>query len=177
MNANQIQKSFIYLKQGAQIRTLFRKNESNFASDGLALPSIFGLCFMPVCIINSNCYSLIYSSLTWKMSKWKQVHNSSYVSVLSRPLLNVNSLWMHLESCMRLFLINWKLSHQRSTPHFPRKKFDIGVFQFQFFGEFLWRKSIGIKSEIESHTRILQNLAKKATILGSIVEEWETLLG
>ena len=31
----------------------------------LALTSIFGLCFMLVCLIKSNCYSLIYSSLDW----------------------------------------------------------------------------------------------------------------
>ena len=49
--------------QGGQVRTLCRQNESNFAYFWLALTSIFGLCFMPVCLIKSNCYSLIYSSL------------------------------------------------------------------------------------------------------------------
>ena len=29
----------------------------------MALTSIFGLCFMSVCLIKSTCYSLIYSSL------------------------------------------------------------------------------------------------------------------
>ena len=33
------------------------------AKDRLAHTSIFGLCFMSVCQIKSNCYSLIYSSL------------------------------------------------------------------------------------------------------------------
>ena len=49
--------------QGVPARAFCRQNESNFALDWLALTSIFGLCFMPVSIIKSNCYSLIYSSL------------------------------------------------------------------------------------------------------------------
>ena len=51
------------ISQGAQVGTLCRQNERNFAYDRLAVIFIFGLCFMPVCIIKSNCYSLIYSSL------------------------------------------------------------------------------------------------------------------
>ena len=42
---------------------LGRQNERNFCYDRLALTSIFGLCFMWVYLIKSNCYSLIYSSL------------------------------------------------------------------------------------------------------------------
>ena len=34
----------------------------------MAITSIFGLCFMSVCQIKSNCYSLIYSSLVWLWS-------------------------------------------------------------------------------------------------------------
>ena len=49
--------------QGVKVRTLGRQNERNFAYDRLALATIFGLCFMLVCLIKSNCYSLIYSSL------------------------------------------------------------------------------------------------------------------
>ena len=49
--------------QGAQVRTLCRQNKRNYAFDRQALTSIFGLCFMLVCRIKSNCYSLIYSSL------------------------------------------------------------------------------------------------------------------
>ena len=44
-------------------RILGRQNERNFCYVRMALTSIFGLCFMSVCLINSNCYSLIYSSL------------------------------------------------------------------------------------------------------------------
>ena len=51
------------LRQGGQVWMLCRQNESKFAYYWLALTSIFGLCFMPVCLIKSNCYSLIYSSL------------------------------------------------------------------------------------------------------------------
>ena len=49
--------------QGVKARTLGRQNERNFCYESLALNSIFGLCFMPVCLIKSNCYSLIHSSL------------------------------------------------------------------------------------------------------------------
>ena len=42
---------------------LGRQNVRNFCCETLALNSIFGLCFMPVYLIKSNCYSLIYSSL------------------------------------------------------------------------------------------------------------------
>ena len=49
--------------QGVQARMLYRQNESNLAQDWLAFTSIFGLRFMPVSIIKSNCNSLIYSSL------------------------------------------------------------------------------------------------------------------
>ena len=45
-----------------------RQNESSFAYFWLALTSIFGLCLRPVCLIKSNCYSLIYSSLITPLS-------------------------------------------------------------------------------------------------------------
>ena len=51
------------LGQGVKARTLGRQNERNFCYARLALTSIFGLCFVAVCLIKSNCYSLIYSSL------------------------------------------------------------------------------------------------------------------
>ena len=50
--------------QGVKARTLSRQNERNFCYVRLALTSIFGLCFVPVCLIKSNYYSLLYSSLT-----------------------------------------------------------------------------------------------------------------
>ena len=49
--------------RGVKARTLGRQNERNFCYESLALTSIFGLCFMSVCLIKSNCYSFIYSSL------------------------------------------------------------------------------------------------------------------
>ena len=58
-------KKLIKLTQGVKARTLGRQNERNFCYDRLALTSIFGLCFMWVCLIKSNCYSLIYSSLNF----------------------------------------------------------------------------------------------------------------
>ena len=45
----------LHLYQGAQVRTLCSQNERNVALDLVALTSIFGLCFMPGCIIKSNC--------------------------------------------------------------------------------------------------------------------------
>ena len=51
------------IKQGVKARILGRQNESNFCYDRLALTSIFCMYFMSVCLIKSNCYSLIYSSL------------------------------------------------------------------------------------------------------------------
>ena len=40
-----------------------RQNERNSSYVKLAHTSIFGLCFMSVCLMKSNCYSFIYSSL------------------------------------------------------------------------------------------------------------------
>ena len=42
-----------------------RQNERNSRYVGLAHTSIFGLCFMSVCLMKSNCYSLLYSSLAF----------------------------------------------------------------------------------------------------------------
>ena len=42
---------------------LGRKNEKNSSYVRLSHTSIFGFCFMPVCLMKSNFYSLIYSSL------------------------------------------------------------------------------------------------------------------
>ena len=58
------------MKQGVQVRPLCRQNESKFAYYCLALTSIFGLCFMPVCLIKSNYYSLIYFSLLISLHWW-----------------------------------------------------------------------------------------------------------
>ena len=49
--------------QGVKVGTLGRQNERNSSYVRLAHTSIFGLCFMSVCLMKSNCYSLIYSSL------------------------------------------------------------------------------------------------------------------
>ena len=49
--------------QGVKVGTLGRQYKRNRSYVRLAHTSIFGLCFMSVCQIKSNCYSLIYSSL------------------------------------------------------------------------------------------------------------------
>ena len=51
------------LAQGVEVGTLGGQNERNSSYVRLAYTSIFGLCFMSVCLMKSNCYSLIYSSL------------------------------------------------------------------------------------------------------------------
>ena len=51
------------LGQGVKVKTLGRQNERNNSYVWLVHTSIFGLCFMPVCLMKSNCYSFIYSSL------------------------------------------------------------------------------------------------------------------
>ena len=48
---------FEYCMQGVKARTLGRLNERNFGYDWLVLISIFGLCFMSVGLMKSNCYS------------------------------------------------------------------------------------------------------------------------
>ena len=40
-----------YSRQGVKARTLGKQNERNFCYDWLALTSIFGLCFVSVCLI------------------------------------------------------------------------------------------------------------------------------
>ena len=49
--------------QGVKVGTLGRQNERNSSYVRLAHTSIFGLCLMLVCLMKSNCYSLIYSSV------------------------------------------------------------------------------------------------------------------
>ena len=49
--------------QGVKVGMLGRQIERNSSYVWLAQTSIFGLCFMSVCLMKSNCYSLMYSSL------------------------------------------------------------------------------------------------------------------
>ena len=50
----------ILLSQGAKVGLLGRQNEKNSSYVWLAHTSIFGLCFMSICVMKSNCYSLLY---------------------------------------------------------------------------------------------------------------------
>ena len=73
-NRNRKFKSFVShneqsFAQGVKVFTLGRQNEKN--SSYVRLAHTFGLCFMSVCLMKSNCYSLIYSSLT-QTQKWTQ---------------------------------------------------------------------------------------------------------
>jgi len=58
-----MQNNALVFFQGVKVGTLGRQNERNSSYVRLAHTSIFGLCFMLVCLMKSNCYSLIYSSL------------------------------------------------------------------------------------------------------------------
>ena len=51
------------MKQGIKVETQGRQNERNSSYVRLAHTSLFGLCFMLVCLLKSICYSLVYSSL------------------------------------------------------------------------------------------------------------------
>ena len=53
----------MYERQGVKVVMLGRQNERNSSYVRLAHTSIFGLCLMSVCLMKSNCYTLIYSSL------------------------------------------------------------------------------------------------------------------
>ena len=57
------------LGQGVKVETLGRQNERNNSYVWLVHTSIFGLCFISVCLMKSNCYSLIYSSLVERGSE------------------------------------------------------------------------------------------------------------
>ena len=61
-NYQQFWLHFEWFLQGVKVGMLGRQTERNCSFLRLAHTSIFGLCFMPVCLIISNCYSLIYSS-------------------------------------------------------------------------------------------------------------------
>ena len=67
------------MEQRVKAKLLGRQNEKNFCYDMLALTSIFGLCFMSVYLIKSNCYSLIHFSLRQQTFPWQHHH----INVLS----------------------------------------------------------------------------------------------
>ena len=77
----------LYFMQGAQVVTLSRQNESDLACEWLALTSIFGLCFMHVCLIKSYCYSLIYSSLV----TWNQIWTQNFYTLYSFSSIILNT--------------------------------------------------------------------------------------
>ena len=62
--------------QGAKVGTLGRQNERHSSYVRLAHTSKFGLCFMLVCQIKSNYYSLIYSSLSTIQTWFPKKRNS-----------------------------------------------------------------------------------------------------
>ena len=70
--------------QGAKLGMLGRQNERNSSYVRMAYISIFRLCFMSVCLMKSNCYSLIYSSLikTLQFRPAKSKHNSLTLMLL-----------------------------------------------------------------------------------------------
>ena len=53
--------------QGVKVGRSGRQNVRNSSLVRLAHTSIFGLCFVSVCLMKSNCYSLIYSSSVYML--------------------------------------------------------------------------------------------------------------
>ena len=68
--------------QGVKVGTLGRQNEKNSSYVRLAHTFIFGLCFMSVCLMKSNCYSLIYSSLLALVSSGSPNGNKRVCNIL-----------------------------------------------------------------------------------------------
>ena len=83
--------------QGAKARMLGRQNERNSSYVRLAQTSIFGFCFLSVCLTKSNCFSLIFSffcihqygnlklsggSIQEKLKNLKLVYSSSNQSLI-----------------------------------------------------------------------------------------------
>ena len=87
--------------QGFKVGTLGRQNERNSSYVRLAHTSITGLYFMPACLMKSNCYSLIYSSL----SKYEKI------GVQSRFCKRRGTLFIFLLSWMTVELLSpWRLA-------------------------------------------------------------------
>ena len=78
------------LNQGAKVRTLRRQNERKRSYVWLAHTSIFGLCFMSVCLMKLNCYSLIYSFLVWL---WLLLHINSSICLSKDTWGQKSCLW------------------------------------------------------------------------------------
>ena len=83
--------------QGVKARMLGRQNERNFCYVRLALTSIFGLCFVAVCLIKPNCYSLKYSSLEALVSEFI----SKYTQTMTGSFIYV---WFWISSTYLLFI-------------------------------------------------------------------------
>ena len=123
--------------RGLKVRTLGRQNERNFANDWLALTSIFGLCFMSVCLIKSNCYSLIYTSLIdvkfFSVISLKTGNTSTYASfwmhILKWRFLSIRYTYSFIHPCLRFVLAT--VMHWNSTkPEFLTKAVSVMNYPF-----------------------------------------------
>ena len=87
--------------QGVKVGMLGRQNESNSSYVRLAHTSIFGLCFMSVCLTKSNCNSLIHSSLFWEAyvrveqkafySTWHLMSNFAQICALNPTCIGASA--------------------------------------------------------------------------------------
>ena len=93
--------------QGAKARMLGRQNERNSSYVSLANTSIFGFCFMSVCLMKSNCYSLIYSSLVLLYSQPTKSQNKQS----SSPLKNLS-----IYVCISVYVILVYLVKNKKCP-------------------------------------------------------------
>ena len=89
-------------RQGVKVGTLGRQNERNSIYVRLTHTSIFGLFFMPVCLMKSNCYSLIliYSSLiVWKKNFFIILAREVWsYQLLRKAKVNLNGKWLKMYS-------------------------------------------------------------------------------
>ena len=76
---------------GVNIGKLGRQNERNNNYVKLAHTSIFGLCFLSVYLMKSNCYTLIYSSLV--LIDYSTNHSYSFVFLSSFLTAEIHHLF------------------------------------------------------------------------------------
>ena len=122
--------------QGVKVGTLGGKNERNISYVKLAQTSIFGLCFMSVCLMKSNCYSLIYTSLIdvdFSVISLKTGNTSTYASfwmhILKWRFLSIRYTYSFIHPCLRFVLAT--VMHWNSTkPEFLTKAVSVMNYPF-----------------------------------------------
>ena len=105
--------------QGVKVGALGRQNERKRGYVKTAHTSIFGLCFMPVCLMKSNCYSLIYSSLTYSnalylemLLHWVKAYNKFLgLIVTSFYEVSMSEPYWHRQPVAMIVMLLYLLCH------------------------------------------------------------------